>query len=90
MDKLLHGDEVLADRGFLVSEEMAVLGVILRMPSFTRKKKQLSSKEAEVSKNLAHVRIHVDRVIGRMKNFLFLQSSVPPTGRYHHNRWCLT
>ena len=77
MDKLLHGDEVLADRGFLVSEEMAALGVTLRMPSFTRGKKQLSSKDVEVSKNLAHVRIHVERVIGRMKNFLFLQSSVP-------------
>ena len=77
MDKLLHGDEVLADRGFLVSEEMAALGVTLRTPSFTRGKKQLSSKDVEVSKNLAHVRIHVERVIGRMKNFLFLQSSVP-------------
>ena len=77
MDKLIHGDEVLADRGFLVSEEMAALGVTLRMPSFTRGKKQLSSKDVEMSKNLAHVRIHVERVIGRMKNFLFLQSSVP-------------
>ena len=50
MDKLLHGDEVLTDHGFLVSEEMAALGVTLRMPSFTRGKKQLSSKDVEVSK----------------------------------------
>ena len=69
MDKLLHGGEVLADRGFLVSEEMAALGVTLRMPSFTRGKKQLSSKDVEFSKNLAHVRIHVERVVGRIKNF---------------------
>ena len=95
MDKLLHGDEVLAERGFLVSEEMAALGVNWRMPSFTIGKKQLSSKDVEVSKNLAHVRIHVERVIGRMKNFLFftvISSSQPNalTGRHHHNGWCLT
>ena len=74
MDKLLHVDDVLADRGFLVSEEMAPLGVTLRMPSFTRGKKQLSSKDVEVSKNLAHVRIHVERIIGKMQNFLFFYS----------------
>ena len=77
MDKLLHGDEVLADRGFLVSEEMAAIGVTLRMPSFTRGKKQLSAKEVSSSRKLAHVRIHVERVIGHMKTFLFLQTSVP-------------
>jgi hypothetical protein len=36
--KLSHGDEVLADRGFLVSEEIAAHGVTLRMSSFTRGK----------------------------------------------------
>lgn len=76
MDKLLHGDEVLADRGFLVSEEMAVRGVTLRMPAFTKGKKQLSAKEVVSSRKLAHVRIHVERVIGRMKTFLFLQTCV--------------
>ena len=36
--KLSHGDGVLADRGFLVSEEIAAHGVTLRMSSFTRGK----------------------------------------------------
>ena len=39
MERLLHGDEVLADRGILVSEEFASRGVTLHMPSFTRGKK---------------------------------------------------
>ena len=55
---------------------MAARGVTLRMPSFTKGKKQLSSEEVESSRKLAHVRIHVGRVTGRMKTFLFLQSSV--------------
>ena len=76
MDKLLHGDEVLADRRFLVSEEMAVRRVTLRMPSLTKGKKLLSAKEVNSSRKLAHVRIHVERVIGCMKTILLLQTSV--------------
>ena len=52
VDKLIHGDEVLADRGFRGN---GCSGATLRMPSFTRGKKQLSSKDVEMSKNLAHV-----------------------------------
>ena len=77
MDKLLHGDEVLADRGVLASEEMAVIGVTLGMPSFTIGKKQLSAKEVSSSRKLAHVRIHVERLFGHMNTFWVLQSSAP-------------
>ena len=73
--KLSHGDEVLTDRGFLVSEEIAAHGVTLRMPSFTRGKKQLSAMEVHKSKCLSNVRIHVERVIGKMRNYLILQST---------------
>ena len=79
MERLLHGDEVLADRGILVSEEFASRGVTLHMPSFTRGKKQLSAAEVHSSKRISNVRIHVERVIGRMRNFLILQSTVPLT-----------
>jgi len=76
MDKLLPGDEVLADRGFLVTEEMACRGVVLRTPSFTKGKKQLSGKEVEMSRKLSHLRIHVERVIGRMRKFRILDSTL--------------
>jgi hypothetical protein len=77
MENLMHGDEVLADRGFLLSEEMASQGVVLRIPSFTKGKKQLSGKDVETSRKLSHVRIHVERVIGRMRTFLILESNIP-------------
>jgi hypothetical protein len=48
--KLSHGDEVLADRGFVVSEELAAHAVTLRMPLFTLGKKQLSTMEVHKSK----------------------------------------
>ena len=40
LDTLEHGDEILADRGFLVREELASVGATLRIPSFTNGKSQ--------------------------------------------------
>ena len=48
------GDEILADRGFTVQEEMAVsCGAHLIIPSFARGKKQLSAQEVENSRKIA-------------------------------------
>lgn len=72
-----HGDCVLADRGFLVEEELATRGAVLRIPAFTRGKNQMSAKDVDISRQIAHVRIHVERVIGRLKKFLILSSTIP-------------
>ena len=36
------GDRILADRGFNIKEELSALGPTLKIPSFTKGKKQLS------------------------------------------------
>ena len=38
------------------------------IPAFTRGKSQLSAKEVEVSRKIASVKIHIERVIGLLKN----------------------
>ena len=77
--KLLeHGDTVLVDRGFNISEDVGLCGAKLEIPSFTRGKIQLTKKEIELSHRLARVRIHVERVIGLMKNkYTMLQGPLP-------------
>ncbi|XP_056147348.1 uncharacterized protein LOC130122451 [Lampris incognitus] len=40
-------DEILADRGFTIIDELAVRGATLRIPHFTKGKKQLSAQEME-------------------------------------------
>ena len=65
---LEHGDVVLADRGFTISEDLALHGAKLETPSFTRSKKQLSQREVEQSKQLSMICVHVDRIIGLLKN----------------------
>ena len=72
------GDIVLADRGFTVSEDIALQGARLEIPAFTRGKKQLSQQDVEMSKQLSKVRIHVERVIGLMKNrYTILKGPMP-------------
>nr|XP_047129323.1 uncharacterized protein LOC124809319 [Hydra vulgaris] len=77
LDKIIHGDCVLADRGFLIEEELATKGAVLRIPSFTRGKSQLSARDVDISRQISHARIHVERVIGRLKTFKILSTNIP-------------
>lgn len=77
LDHLEPQDEILADRGFLIRDELAAYGATLRIPSFTKGKKQLPATEVHSSRKLSHVRIHVERVISKWKNFKILHSVIP-------------
>ena len=58
---------VLADRGFDVADSVALYGATLDIPAFTRGCDQLGPREVEATRKLANVRIHVERVIGAMR-----------------------
>ena len=77
LNKVTFGDCVLADRGFLIEEELATRGAVLRIPAFTRGKARMSAKDAGMSRQIAHVRIHVERVICHLKKVRILNSVVP-------------
>ena len=47
----------------MVEEELATRGAVLRRPAFTRGKKQMTAKDIDLSRQIAHVRIPVERVI---------------------------
>ncbi|XP_054764741.2 uncharacterized protein LOC129271400 [Lytechinus pictus] len=65
----MPGDQILADRGFTLQDEFAAAcGVNLLLPSFTKGKRQLSAEEVETSRKISSVRIHIERVIGLLKN----------------------
>ncbi|XP_033641398.1 uncharacterized protein LOC117301485 isoform X2 [Asterias rubens] len=78
-EKLLPGDLILADRGFTISDELAIHNAILAIPAFTKGKNQLSGQEVAGARSLSNVRIHVERAIGRLKEFHILQHVVPIT-----------
>ena len=80
MDHLMHGDLVLADRGFDIADDLSLFGASLAIPPFTKGKDQLSQSEVERARALSRVRIHVERAIGRLKLlYKILQTTLPIT-----------
>lgn len=77
LDKLADGDVILADRGFLIKEDVARRGARLVVPALTRGKKQLPAREAEEARQISRIRIHVERAIGRLKVYRILRDRLP-------------
>ena len=69
LDLLDGGDSVMADRGFDIEDDMALLGVKLNIPPFLRGKEQLSRQELVETRRIASLRIHVERAMEQLKNF---------------------
>ena len=50
----------------------------VKMPAFTKGKKQLSQAEVDTSRQLSRVRIHVERAIGAVRQkYTMLESTLP-------------
>ena len=78
LNKLLPGDVVLADRGFDIAESVGAMQAKLHIPAFTKGKSQLSPLEVEETRSIANVRIHVERVIGVVRQkYTILQNTLP-------------
>ena len=67
---------VLADRGFNVCDTLPP-NVEVRYPPFRVGKLQFSVNQAKDTKIVANARIHIERVIGRLKEFHILKSVLP-------------
>ncbi|XP_035992033.1 uncharacterized protein LOC118562916 isoform X2 [Fundulus heteroclitus] len=78
LDKLLPGDIVLADRGFDIQENVGLLCAEVKLPAFTKGMCQLDAKNVEETRKIAHLRIHVERVIGNVnQKYKILTGTMP-------------
>ena len=78
LNELLPGDTVLADRGFCIADSVCLYHAEVKLPAFTRGKKQLSQVEVDKACELSRVHIHVERVIGLVgQKCSILQSTIP-------------
>uniref|UniRef100_A0A3B4HAU6 DDE Tnp4 domain-containing protein n=1 Tax=Pundamilia nyererei TaxID=303518 RepID=A0A3B4HAU6_9CICH len=78
LNKLLPGDVVLADRGFDIRDAVGMMCAEVKIPAFTRGFCQLDAKDIENTRAIAHLRIHVERVIGSLRNkFKMLHTTMP-------------
>ena len=67
LNHLLPGDLILADRGFTIEESTGMYCAQVKLHPFTKGKKQLSQLEVDTSSQLSSVRIHIERVIGVLR-----------------------
>ena len=82
LDLIRPGDEVMADRGFPIRDLLLERRATLNIPPFTQKcawgkGKRLSNPAIRKTKSIAKLRIHVERAIGRLKNYRFLSQTMP-------------
>ena len=73
----MAGVSVMADRGFTIREKLANLGIELNLPPFMESRSQLPAEDVQRGRSIASLRIHVERAIGRMKQFNILTSVFP-------------
>ncbi|XP_078665089.1 LOW QUALITY PROTEIN: uncharacterized protein LOC144907664 [Branchiostoma floridae x Branchiostoma belcheri] len=75
-DFLEPGDNVMADRGFEI-QDILPPGVDLNIPPFKGSRDALTAEEVQETMDIAEVRIHVERAIGRIKNYHILDGIMP-------------
>lgn len=80
LNYILPGDILLADRGFDVADSIGLCQGQLKVPAFTKGKKQLSPLDVEGTRLLASLRIHVERVIGVTRQKYTMLDGVIPIG----------
>lgn len=73
---LEHGDSVMADKGFNIQDILAPHGVRLNIPPFNTKAHQMLPQDVIETKSIASVRIHVERAIGRIKEYRLLDGII--------------
>nr|XP_055024600.1 uncharacterized protein LOC129414559 [Misgurnus anguillicaudatus] len=77
-NKLLPGDLVLADRGFDIKDSVGMMCAEVKVPAFTKGRCQLDAKAVENTRAIAHLGIHVERVIGSMRNkYTMIHKRIP-------------
>uniref|UniRef100_A0A1A7YCP9 THAP-type domain-containing protein n=1 Tax=Iconisemion striatum TaxID=60296 RepID=A0A1A7YCP9_9TELE len=78
LDKLLPEDLVLACRGFDIQDGVGLMCAEVKIPDVTKGHHQLDARDVESTKKIAHLQIHVKRVIGTVrKNYTILSAKVP-------------
>ncbi|GFW33702.1 uncharacterized protein TNCV_2212341 [Trichonephila clavipes] len=83
MDRLEPNDVVMADKGFLIANELEKIGCKLYRPIFLEGKIQFNLSEMVSNCQLSNKRVTVERAISKIKIFKYFQGVLP----YHsfHN-----
>ena len=68
----------MADRGFTITEIVGLKQAKLVIPAFTKGKSQLDPIDVEKTRGIASIRIHLERVIGLLRQkYTILEGTLP-------------
>lgn len=67
----------MADMGFWIGEEVRAVGLQLNLPPFSRCKRQMPAVDVLVTKRIAKHRVHIERVIVKIKKFKIVTDRIP-------------
>ncbi|XP_048105422.1 uncharacterized protein LOC125298638 isoform X2 [Alosa alosa] len=74
---LEEGDEVMADKGFLIGDLLSPINASLVVPPFLNQRRQFTREEVTTTQQIARLRIHVERAIGRIKQHHVFDGVLP-------------
>ena len=77
LEKLQPGDAVMADKGFNVQDYLALHETVLIAPPIMRK--NVSARASTATRRVATARVHIERIIKRLKSFNFIRGVIPLT-----------
>ena len=76
-DLLERDDEVMADRVFQIQEDLLLHFYRLVVPPGARVKSQMTKSEVRKTKEVANLRILIERLINRIQFFMILKGTIP-------------
>ncbi|XP_071148569.1 uncharacterized protein [Mytilus edulis] len=77
LDLLDENDSVMADKGFTIKDLLDKKNCTLNMPPFKGISAQFTTEQVFETQEIAKLRIHVERSIGRVKNFHIFDGVMP-------------
>ena len=76
LELLKPGDQIMADKGFVLNKLLEGTGITIATPHFLCTDGQFTPSQIEDNQKIASLRIHVERHIKRVKKYKLLQNTV--------------
>ena len=80
----MPGDLILADRGFDIGDSVGLMCAEVKTQAFMKGRKQLSMTDIVKTRDIARVRIHVERVIGCIRQRYTMLGGPVPIDHFAH------
>lgn len=71
------GDAIMADKGFTIREELSKLNLLLNIPPMASSTSQMSVSDTILTEKIAKHRVHIERLIAKVKTYKMLSVRIP-------------